>query len=26
VLVWADIGEGKSRPVPDWLRAIIQDR
>jgi acyl-CoA thioester hydrolase len=26
VLVWADIGEGKSRPVPGWLRAIIQDR
>ena len=24
VLVWADIVAGKSRPVPDWFRAVIQ--
>ncbi len=24
ILVWADISLGKSRPVPDWFRAVIQ--
>ena len=24
VLVWADIAAGKSRPLPDWFRAVIQ--
>ena len=25
-MVWADIAEGKSRPIPDWLRSLIQTR
>ena len=25
ILVWADIGEGASRPLPEWLKLIIQD-
>ena len=25
ILVWADISEGASRPLPEWLKSIIQD-
>jgi acyl-CoA thioester hydrolase len=24
VMVWIDLAQGKSRPLPDWLRKIIQ--
>ena len=24
VLVWIDIAEGKSRPMPDWMRRLLQ--
>jgi acyl-CoA thioesterase FadM len=24
ILVWADILAGKSRPIPNWLRLVIQ--
>jgi acyl-CoA thioesterase FadM len=24
VMVWIDLAEGKSRPLPSWLREIIQ--
>ena len=24
VMVWIDITEGRSRPMPDWLRDAIQ--
>jgi acyl-CoA thioesterase FadM len=24
VMVWIDLARGKSRPLPDWLREIIQ--
>jgi acyl-CoA thioesterase FadM len=24
VMVWIDLAQGKSRPLPDWLRNLIQ--
>ena len=26
VMVWIDLKEGKSRPLPDWVKAVISDR